>query len=137
MEALLAKLYLPRYAAVLDPVLFSLLSAAMAQNLGAIEDRFKLEADKRGLQVPSATEMNMADSPSFKGSRIVAEIDGGAVGNVSVRCKCEGERRSVYLECHIATYDGDNADQAALAKSNALADSMLGKTVYLVVAEPS
>ena len=64
VEALLTKLYLPRYAAVLDPVLFSLLSAAMAQNMGAIEDRFELEADKRGLQVPSATEMNMADSPN-------------------------------------------------------------------------
>ena len=46
----MAKLFLPKYAAVLDPVLFSLLSAAMAQNLGAIEDRFKLEADKRRRQ---------------------------------------------------------------------------------------
>ena len=50
VEALLTKLYLPRYAAVLDPVLFSLLSAAMAQNMGAIEHRFELEADKRRRQ---------------------------------------------------------------------------------------
>ena len=34
VEALMAKLFLPKYAAVLDPVLFSLLSAAMAQNFG-------------------------------------------------------------------------------------------------------
>ena len=50
MEAPLTKLYLPRYAAVLDPVLFSLLSAAMAQNMGATEHRFALEAEKRRRQ---------------------------------------------------------------------------------------
>ena len=50
VEAPLTKLYLPRYAAVLDPVLFSLLSAAMAQNMGAIEHRFALEAEKRRRQ---------------------------------------------------------------------------------------
>ena len=50
VEALLTRLFLPKYAAVLEAELVSLLADAMAQNLGAIEHRFKLEAEKRRRQ---------------------------------------------------------------------------------------
>ena len=50
VEGLLTGLFLPKYAAVLEAELLSLLADAMAQNLGAIEHRFKLEAAKRRRQ---------------------------------------------------------------------------------------
>ena len=46
VEALLGRLFLPKYAAVLEGELVALLANGMAQNLGAIEHRLKREAAK-------------------------------------------------------------------------------------------
>ena len=54
VEALLTRLFLPKYAAVLEGELVALLAEGMAQNLGAIEHRFKLEAAKHQGEAASA-----------------------------------------------------------------------------------